>query len=145
MCSSDQSYCRNPRSASTRLLVLQKGFFNGFPATKVMLKPITGRRHQLRVHCSALGHTIVGDFTYSNGKDNLPYRMFLHAHRLILPTSLETLDICAGDPFDVDNSANKLWSPNVTLNYICQEAYKKLDQQSSACVYHLQSCDSATS
>ena len=134
MCSVDKNYCQHPRSATTRLLILQKGFYDGFPATKVLLKPITGRRHQLRVHCSLLGHTIVGDFTYSNGKDNLPYRMFLHAHRLILPTSLENLDVCAGDPFDNNNSANCLWSPDVTVNNIGKEAYKKLDQQPAATI-----------
>ena len=32
---------------------------------QVLLAPVTGRRHQLRLHCHRLGHTIVGDFTYS--------------------------------------------------------------------------------
>ena len=71
------------RDARTRLVVLQRGVFRGQPATKVLLSPITGRRHQLRVHCHHLGHTIVGDFTYSNRQDILSPRMFLHAHRLL--------------------------------------------------------------
>ena len=28
------------------------------PVTMVLLRPVTGRRHQLRVHCAALGHPI---------------------------------------------------------------------------------------
>jgi 23S rRNA-/tRNA-specific pseudouridylate synthase len=32
--------------------------------TKLRLRPLTGRRHQLRVHCLCMGHTIVGDYTY---------------------------------------------------------------------------------
>jgi hypothetical protein len=32
--------------------------------TKVLLRPVTGRRHQLRLHCYCLGHPIVGDYTY---------------------------------------------------------------------------------
>lgn len=32
--------------------------------TKVKLILMTGRRHQLRVHCLCLGHPIVGDITY---------------------------------------------------------------------------------
>ena len=54
---------------------------------------------QLRVHCHHLGHTIVGDYTYSSRHDLLPPRMFLHAARLVLDTRLEQLDICTGDPF----------------------------------------------
>lgn len=33
--------------------------------TRVMLHPITGRSHQLRVHLAALGHPIVGDALYA--------------------------------------------------------------------------------
>ena len=54
---------------------------------------------QLRVHCHHLGHTIVGDYTYSSRRDLLPPRMFLHAARLVLDTRLERLDISTGDPF----------------------------------------------
>lgn len=35
------------------------------PVTRVKLEPVTGRTHQLRVHCAALGHPIVGDPAYS--------------------------------------------------------------------------------
>lgn len=33
--------------------------------TKVRLRLMTGRRHQLRVHCLCLGHPIIGDATYA--------------------------------------------------------------------------------
>lgn len=35
-----------------------------FPVTRVKLTPVTGRTHQLRVHCAAIGHPILGDPTY---------------------------------------------------------------------------------
>ena len=35
-----------------------------FPVTRIELTPITGRTHQLRVHCAAVGHPIVGDSIY---------------------------------------------------------------------------------
>lgn len=66
--------------------------------TKVKLKPISGRRHQLRLHTWHIGHPIVGDMTYAN--DNETFRMMLHARYLQLPfsaTSVLTLE--TPDPF----------------------------------------------
>jgi tRNA pseudouridine32 synthase / 23S rRNA pseudouridine746 synthase len=54
-------------------------------ATRVELRPLTGRSHQLRVHMLALGHPILGDAFYGDdavqaGAD----RLQLHAARLEL-------------------------------------------------------------
>ncbi|XP_033325714.1 RNA pseudouridylate synthase domain-containing protein 1 [Megalopta genalis] len=81
MCINDNDYCEKPRKSCTILIVLERGFRNGKPATKVLLCPETGRRHQLRVHCSYIGHTVIGDYTYSERKDIEPYRTFLHSFR----------------------------------------------------------------
>jgi Pseudouridylate synthases, 23S RNA-specific len=35
-----------------------------YPVTRVRLIPVTGRTHQLRVHCAAIGHPILGDPAY---------------------------------------------------------------------------------
>jgi len=49
----------------------------------VNLRPITGRTHQLRVHLSAIGHPILGDFFYSdNDVYNSARRLCLHAEEL---------------------------------------------------------------
>ena len=48
-------------------------------ATVLDLTPHTGRLHQLRAHCKALGHPIVGDWLYGTGDAN---RLCLHASRL---------------------------------------------------------------
>ncbi|XP_022092579.1 RNA pseudouridylate synthase domain-containing protein 1-like isoform X2 [Acanthaster planci] len=95
--------------AVTDLYVIQRGLYDGQPASKVLLKPLTGRRHQLRVHCWSLGHPVVGDYTYSMRRDVKPYRMMLHAHRLTIPTSAETVDAVVQDPFvpEVDSK----WHP----------------------------------
>lgn len=66
---------------------------------QVLLNPVTGRRHQLRVHCHEIGHRIVGDFTYSNRKDTDPRRMYLHALRLELNLEIEKIDLETRDPF----------------------------------------------
>jgi tRNA pseudouridine32 synthase/23S rRNA pseudouridine746 synthase/23S rRNA pseudouridine1911/1915/1917 synthase len=45
------------------------------------LKPLTGRKNQLRVHCSESGHPIVGDAKYGS-KANPLKRVGLHAQKI---------------------------------------------------------------
>lgn len=75
-----------------------------------------GRTHQLRVHCSAIGHPILGDFTYSCGADDSPYRMMLHAHLLHIPLEPQSLLVCAGDPFLP--SVDPKWLPQHSLRML---------------------------
>ncbi len=63
------------------------------------LRPITGRTHQLRAHCEAIGHPIIGDPKYNRRPANDPARndplravppglepkLHLMARRLVLP------------------------------------------------------------
>lgn len=55
-----------PKCSQTHLKVLERGtrMQGGLPFTRLRLTPITGRTHQLRVHCAALGFPILGDPTY---------------------------------------------------------------------------------
>ncbi|XP_008413932.1 RNA pseudouridylate synthase domain-containing protein 1 [Poecilia reticulata] len=99
MCIEGTEGCENPKPSQTELIVLEYGVYDGDPVTKVLLQPLTGRTHQLRVHCSAIGHPIVGDFTYSLGADDSPYRMMLHAYLLQIPLEPQQLLVTAGDPF----------------------------------------------
>lgn len=88
------------RHAHTNVTVLERGLYDGKPASKVLLSPLTGRRHQLRVHLLHIGHPIVGDYTYA--KDETSPRMMLHAWRLSLPLPPALgghLDIETPDPF----------------------------------------------
>ncbi len=50
--------------------------------TRVRLYPKTGRSHQLRVHCLALGHPILGDPFYATGPARDYPRMMLHSETL---------------------------------------------------------------
>jgi 23S rRNA pseudouridine955/2504/2580 synthase len=56
------------------------------------VEAITGRTHQIRVHCQYAGHPIVGDRKYGNEVDDQlvkqrhgSSRLMLHAHRLHIP------------------------------------------------------------
>ena len=71
-----------------------------FLLKNIILLIFQGRRHQLRLHCHHIGHTIVGDYIYSNRQDCDTERMYLHAYKIVLPTPIEHLDIASQDPFE---------------------------------------------
>ncbi len=66
-------------------------------AAWLTLRPVTGRTHQLRVHCAAIGHPIVGDGKYGPTADEAERRlqgavsrkMHLHARHIRLPHPAE--------------------------------------------------------
>ena len=71
-------------------------------ATRLMLTPSTGRTHQLRVHCSAIGHPILGDALYAPpAVRDRAERLLLHASGLSLahPLSGEPLQLRSDAPF----------------------------------------------
>jgi 23S rRNA pseudouridine1911/1915/1917 synthase len=49
--------------------------------TLLRLHPVTGKKHQLRVHCKEAGLPIVGDQRYGTGKNPIQ-RLCLHAQKL---------------------------------------------------------------
>ena len=58
---------------------------NGQTVTRVMLKPVTGRSHQLRVHMVHAGHVMIGDPIYAEGAAlKIAPRLNLHAQQLRL-------------------------------------------------------------
>jgi len=61
-----------------------------FPTTRYCLmemKPLTGRKHQLRRHMAHLRHPMVGDTTHGDGKHNKLFREVYDSHRLLLHAS----------------------------------------------------------
>ena len=55
---------KKPKASTTHFRILSHEQWKGHDVTRVELVPITGRTHQLRVHCAALGHPILGDSAY---------------------------------------------------------------------------------
>ena len=53
--------------------------------TLLELRPITGRTHQLRVHCAALGFPILGDPIYGNAPRAGGPGLHLHARAVTVP------------------------------------------------------------
>lgn len=79
----------------TRYRVLERNA----DSTRVELKPVTGRTHQLRVHMAAIGHPILGDALYGD-KASAP-RLLLHACslRFLHPLSNEPLNFIVPSPY----------------------------------------------
>ena len=69
--------------------------------TRVRLMPLTGRSHQLRVHCLSLGHPILGDPFYATGPARDFPRLMLHAESLRFrdPTTGKGITFSAPCPF----------------------------------------------
>src|SRR5262249_20505666 len=53
--------------------------------TWLALEPVTGRTHQLRVHCAARGFPIVGDTIYGNSPRAGGPALHLHSREIIVP------------------------------------------------------------
>lgn len=70
---------KNGKNAITHIKVLTR--FDKYTLLQVNIE--TGRTHQIRVHLSQIGYPIVGDYTYSNGKNEFNViGQCLHAQKL---------------------------------------------------------------
>jgi 23S rRNA pseudouridine955/2504/2580 synthase len=91
------------KPAHSKVELLQTG--NQFSIIRVEL--ITGRTHQIRVHCQAKGHEIAGDDKYGDAdfnramRQNKIRRLMLHAISLELPNSDYTPSIIVNAPLPV--------------------------------------------
>ena len=56
---------KNGRNAITHIKVLKR--YDKYTLLEINIE--TGRTHQIRVHLSHIGYPIIGDYTYSNGKN----------------------------------------------------------------------------
>lgn len=89
---------KNGQPAITEYEVLQE--FKEYSLVKCVLK--TGRTHQIRVHMSAIGHSLVGDTLYGHAS-NLINRQSLHSYKLsfIHPITNNLIELTCDLPDDM--------------------------------------------
>ena len=82
---------KNGKHAITHIKVLKR--FDKY--TLLQVNRETGRTHQIRVHLSHIGYPIVGDYTYSNGKNEFDViGQCLHAQKLEFKHPITQKDMC---------------------------------------------------
>jgi tRNA pseudouridine32 synthase / 23S rRNA pseudouridine746 synthase len=89
------------KHAQTHWRLLDFEIQAGEQLSRLLLRPVTERTHQLRVHCMALGHPIVGDRLYNETGHDSTERMMLHAEQLefIHPVTSESMCLISGCEF----------------------------------------------
>lgn len=73
--------------------------------TWIELKPLTGRTHQLRVHCQYLGFPILGDYIYGEASEKMP--LHLHSFRIEVPLYPKKLPVMIEAP----------WPDHIKMNF----------------------------
>ena len=87
----------NPRHAVTHYSVIER--YRGFGHCKFRLE--TGRTHQIRVHCAAMGHPVAGDTVYGDAKHTYGLQgQCLHARVIgfVHPSSGEYMEFTSDLP-----------------------------------------------
>ena len=96
---------RGGRESRTQYRVIR--YIGGYTLLEAM--PETGRTHQIRVHFSAIGHSIFGDPVYGK-KSPLLGRQFLHASRLgfKLPSTREFVEFRSELPVELQTVLDQI-------------------------------------
>lgn len=98
---------RNGKSAITHFKVLKR--YDKYTLLEVKIE--TGRTHQIRVHLSHIGYPVVGDYTYSNGKNDFNVEgQMLHSKKIKFkhPKTNKEMELEASLPEYFQEILNKL-------------------------------------
>ena len=81
-----------PSVTKYRVLEMHQGY------TKLALTPVTGRTHQLRLHCAYMGFPILGDPQYGNDASTAFSARWDLTHQLLCACTLELNHPITGEP-----------------------------------------------
>lgn len=82
---------KKAKVAITEYKVIEEYVLDNVKMSLLDINLKTGRTHQIRVHLSAIGHSVVGDYLYGHKKDNLLIKVSLKR------TFLEAYNLCFRD------------------------------------------------
>lgn len=112
-----QKKVKNFKEAITEYRVKNSYSFNSQIFSLLEVFPQTGRTHQIRIHLSSIGHSVVGDQLYGRQKSQPPFelsRQFLHCFSLEFSLPSENnrpgqrLKLESDLPDELQNILNKL-------------------------------------
>lgn len=90
---------KNGKEAITHFKVLNRYTTSKASYTLLEIKIDTGRTHQIRVHMAQIGHPVIGDYVYSNGKNEFKIEgQCLHAKKLEFKHPITKKEMCVEAP-----------------------------------------------
>jgi 23S rRNA pseudouridine1911/1915/1917 synthase len=98
---SHQGFASRPATTHYKLLATYA------TASLIQAQIITGRTHQIRVHCAAIGHPVLGDKTYGN-PSTLIDRQALHAWKISFEFRGKKFDYLCSIPQDLKQALAQL-------------------------------------
>jgi 23S rRNA pseudouridine955/2504/2580 synthase len=107
----------------------------GRKAAWLALSPLTGRTHQLRVHCEAIGCPILGDGKYGGAKafiEGLSNQMHLHARAIDFPHPVtgQRVVIEAPVPEHFAETLKKLnFDPKTPTKFLTPEIHREKEEK----------------
>lgn len=96
----DHPYPAKEIEAVSRFTVLAYGKYKGRDVTLLGARILTGRRHQLRLHCKYMNHKIVSDLVYGDKQLDSEInaeRMMLHSYYIKIWPQNDSLAFKVGD------------------------------------------------
>jgi 23S rRNA-/tRNA-specific pseudouridylate synthase len=72
--------------------------------SKLALQPVTGRTHQLRVHCSHMGWPILGDPQYGTEESQAYSQTLGLGHQMLCAKRLEFVHPITGEPMILESN-----------------------------------------
>lgn len=94
---------QNGKEAVSILRPVRSGCLGKMPVSLMEVTILTGRTHQIRVHCAHLGFPVLGDEVYGPSVADAAPRQMLHAWKLTIPQPMtgEDRSFCAPVPEDM--------------------------------------------